>query len=147
MCFWLFDIVISLLLPVSNDCGLHHPLHSHSVFTSSLFLLLCIRSTCGEDQEAVQAQKIWKKAIMLVWRAAANHRWRFLECLNFNNKSQCLFTEILEENFHAAVHYNYTIQDIFKKIAKSWECCASSTISPPLKSLDMRPVFYVFSIY
>uniref|UniRef100_A0A671X0X0 Bromodomain-containing protein 8 n=1 Tax=Sparus aurata TaxID=8175 RepID=A0A671X0X0_SPAAU len=32
-------------------------------------------STCGEDQEAVQAQKIWKKAIMLVWRAAANHRW------------------------------------------------------------------------
>lgn len=34
------------------------------------------RSTCGEDQEAVQAQKIWKKSIMLVWRAAANHRWR-----------------------------------------------------------------------
>lgn len=32
-------------------------------------------STCGEDQEAVQAQKIWKKAIMLVWRAAANHRY------------------------------------------------------------------------
>uniref|UniRef100_A0A3P8SJP8 Bromodomain-containing protein 8 n=1 Tax=Amphiprion percula TaxID=161767 RepID=A0A3P8SJP8_AMPPE len=31
------------------------------------------QSTCGEDQEAVQAQKIWKKAIMLVWRAAANH--------------------------------------------------------------------------
>uniref|UniRef100_A0A3Q2DCJ8 Uncharacterized protein n=1 Tax=Cyprinodon variegatus TaxID=28743 RepID=A0A3Q2DCJ8_CYPVA len=28
-----------------------------------------------EDQEAVQAQKIWKKAIMLVWRAAANHRY------------------------------------------------------------------------
>lgn len=36
------------------------------------------RSTCGEDQEAVQAQKIWKKSIMLVWRAAANHRWRLL---------------------------------------------------------------------
>ncbi|XP_042158792.1 bromodomain-containing protein 8-like [Oncorhynchus tshawytscha] len=32
-------------------------------------------SICGEDQEAVQAQKIWKKAIMLVWRAAANHRY------------------------------------------------------------------------
>lgn len=31
-------------------------------------------SVCSEDQEAIQAQKIWKKAIMLVWRAAANHR-------------------------------------------------------------------------
>uniref|UniRef100_A0A2I3GLL1 Bromodomain-containing protein 8 n=1 Tax=Nomascus leucogenys TaxID=61853 RepID=A0A2I3GLL1_NOMLE len=30
-------------------------------------------SVCSEDQEAIQAQKIWKKAIMLVWRAAANH--------------------------------------------------------------------------
>uniref|UniRef100_A0A8C0K7X2 Bromodomain containing 8 n=1 Tax=Canis lupus dingo TaxID=286419 RepID=A0A8C0K7X2_CANLU len=27
-------------------------------------------SVCSEDQEAIQAQKIWKKAIMLVWRAA-----------------------------------------------------------------------------
>ncbi|XP_062845715.1 bromodomain-containing protein 8 isoform X2 [Trichomycterus rosablanca] len=32
-------------------------------------------SMCSEDQEALQAQKIWKKAIMLVWRAAANHRY------------------------------------------------------------------------
>ncbi|KAM4035747.1 bromodomain-containing protein 8 isoform 2-T2 [Anomaloglossus baeobatrachus] len=32
-------------------------------------------SICSEDQEAIQAQKIWKKAIMLVWRAAANHRY------------------------------------------------------------------------
>ncbi|XP_037052958.1 bromodomain-containing protein 8 isoform X8 [Peromyscus leucopus] len=32
-------------------------------------------SVCSEDQEAIQAQKIWKKAIMLVWRAAANHRY------------------------------------------------------------------------
>uniref|UniRef100_A0A2I3MTG9 Bromodomain-containing protein 8 n=1 Tax=Papio anubis TaxID=9555 RepID=A0A2I3MTG9_PAPAN len=33
------------------------------------------KSVCSEDQEAIQAQKIWKKAIMLVWRAAANHRY------------------------------------------------------------------------
>uniref|UniRef100_A0A8C5UP01 Bromodomain-containing protein 8 n=1 Tax=Malurus cyaneus samueli TaxID=2593467 RepID=A0A8C5UP01_9PASS len=33
------------------------------------------RGMCSEDQEAIQAQKIWKKAIMLVWRAAANHRY------------------------------------------------------------------------
>ncbi|XP_068571921.1 bromodomain-containing protein 8 isoform X3 [Cebidichthys violaceus] len=37
--------------------------------TSSLF------SVCSEDHEALQAHKIWKKAIMLVWRAAANHRY------------------------------------------------------------------------
>ncbi len=36
---------------------------------------LSLSSMCSEDQEALQAQKIWKKAIMLVWRAAANHRW------------------------------------------------------------------------
>jgi hypothetical protein len=35
---------------------------------------LYFSSVCSEDQEAIQAQKIWKKAIMLVWRAAANHR-------------------------------------------------------------------------
>lgn len=34
----------------------------------------CCSSMCSEDLEALQAQKIWKKAIMLVWRAAANHR-------------------------------------------------------------------------
>ncbi|XP_068600676.1 bromodomain-containing protein 8-like [Brachionichthys hirsutus] len=32
-------------------------------------------SMCSEHQEALQAHKIWKKAIMLVWRAAANHRY------------------------------------------------------------------------
>ncbi|XP_049897246.1 bromodomain-containing protein 8 isoform X1 [Epinephelus moara] len=32
-------------------------------------------SMCSEDLEALQAHKIWKKAIMLVWRAAANHRY------------------------------------------------------------------------
>ncbi|KAM6911268.1 bromodomain-containing protein 8-like isoform 1-T1 [Lycodopsis pacificus] len=37
--------------------------------SSSLF------SVCSEDHEALQAHKIWKKAIMLVWRAAANHRY------------------------------------------------------------------------
>ncbi|XP_023559141.1 bromodomain-containing protein 8 [Octodon degus] len=39
------------------------------------FLCLYSSSVCSEDQEAIQAQKIWKKAIMLVWRAAANHRY------------------------------------------------------------------------
>ncbi|KAM8900577.1 bromodomain-containing protein 8-like isoform 2-T2 [Spinachia spinachia] len=32
-------------------------------------------SACSEDHESLQAHKIWKKAIMLVWRAAANHRY------------------------------------------------------------------------
>lgn len=51
-------------------------LRAHDVPSAlSYCLSSCCRSTCGEDQEAVQAQKIWKKSIMLVWRAAANHRW------------------------------------------------------------------------
>lgn len=39
---------------------------------------------CSEDLEALQAHKIWKKAIMLVWRAAANHRSEYhtLQLLN-----------------------------------------------------------------
>lgn len=29
----------------------------------------------SDEQEAIQAQKTWKKSIMLVWRAAANHKY------------------------------------------------------------------------
>ncbi|KAL9984065.1 hypothetical protein ACROYT_G006321 [Oculina patagonica] len=29
----------------------------------------------SDEQEALQAQKTWKKSIMLVWRAAANHKY------------------------------------------------------------------------
>lgn len=57
---------------------------SFMCFTSGSKVLVCFpeewlflsfsSSVCSEDQEAIQAQKIWKKAIMLVWRAAANHR-------------------------------------------------------------------------
>ncbi|XP_077962855.1 bromodomain-containing protein 8 isoform X4 [Gasterosteus aculeatus] len=32
-------------------------------------------SVCSDDHESLQAHKMWKKAIMLVWRAAANHRY------------------------------------------------------------------------
>lgn len=39
-----------------------------------LSVLPCRSSMCSEDLEAQQAHKIWKKSIMLVWRAAANHR-------------------------------------------------------------------------
>ena len=28
----------------------------------------------SDDMDSVQAQKNWKKSIMLVWRAAANHK-------------------------------------------------------------------------
>lgn len=44
------------------------------VFHFPLLLPSCCSSMCSEDLEALQAHKIWKKAIMLVWRAAANHR-------------------------------------------------------------------------
>ena len=39
---------------------------------SKLILFLDIRSS--DEQEALQAQKTWKKSIMLVWRAVANHK-------------------------------------------------------------------------
>jgi len=42
-------------------------------FVRTFISPLC-SSVCSEDHEALQAHKIWKKAIMLVWRAAANHR-------------------------------------------------------------------------
>lgn len=62
----------SLVLPAVGV--LLTPARSHQgAEADSVSSSLC-RSTCGEDQEAVQAQKIWKKSIMLVWRAAANHR-------------------------------------------------------------------------
>ena len=37
-----------------------------------LNVFVFVRSS--DEQEAIQAQKTWKKSIMLVWRAAANHK-------------------------------------------------------------------------
>ncbi|KAL6098581.1 brd8 [Pungitius sinensis] len=63
-----------------------HPAASSSSSSSSLRLRVAADSApssptssqfsvCSEDHESLQAHKIWKKAIMLVWRAAANHRY------------------------------------------------------------------------
>ncbi|KAK6298158.1 hypothetical protein J4Q44_G00312130 [Coregonus suidteri] len=65
-------------------------------------------SICGEDQEAVQAQKIWKKAIMLVWRAAANHRYAsvFLQSVS----------EDIAPGYHSIVHRPMDLSAIKKSI-------------------------------
>uniref|UniRef100_A0A3B3DLY9 Bromodomain-containing protein 8 n=1 Tax=Oryzias melastigma TaxID=30732 RepID=A0A3B3DLY9_ORYME len=70
--------------------------------------LFCFRSTCGEDQEAVQAQKIWKKAIMLVWRAAANHRYAsvFLQPVS----------DDIAPGYHSIVHRPMDLSAIKKNI-------------------------------
>uniref|UniRef100_A0A8C7DBJ8 Bromodomain-containing protein 8 n=1 Tax=Oncorhynchus kisutch TaxID=8019 RepID=A0A8C7DBJ8_ONCKI len=60
------------------------------------------------DQEAVQAQKIWKKAIMLVWRAAANHRYAsvFLQSVS----------EDIAPGYHSIVHRPMDLSAIKKSI-------------------------------
>ncbi|XP_054648713.1 bromodomain-containing protein 8 isoform X2 [Dunckerocampus dactyliophorus] len=65
-------------------------------------------STCGEDQDAVQAQKIWKKAIMLVWRAAANHRYAsvFLQPVS----------DEIAPGYHSIVHRPMDLSAIKKNI-------------------------------
>ncbi|KAM3836031.1 bromodomain-containing protein 8, partial [Diretmus argenteus] len=65
-------------------------------------------STCGEDQEAVQAQKVWKKAIMLVWRAAANHRYAsvFLQPVS----------DDIAPGYHSIVHRPMDLSAIKKNI-------------------------------
>ncbi|XP_029966951.1 bromodomain-containing protein 8 isoform X2 [Salarias fasciatus] len=65
-------------------------------------------STCGEDQETVQAQKIWKKAIMLVWRAAANHRYAsvFLQPVS----------DDIAPGYHSIVHRPMDLSAIKKNI-------------------------------
>ncbi|XP_062331875.1 bromodomain-containing protein 8 isoform X3 [Osmerus eperlanus] len=65
-------------------------------------------SICGEDQEAVQAQKIWKKAIMLVWRAAANHRYAsvFLQPVS----------DDIAPGYHSIVHRPMDLSAIKKSI-------------------------------
>ncbi|TNM99071.1 bromodomain-containing protein 8 isoform X1 [Takifugu flavidus] len=65
-------------------------------------------STCGEDQEAVQAQKIWKKSIMLVWRAAANHRYAsvFLQPVS----------DDIAPGYHSIVHRPMDLSAIKKNI-------------------------------
>uniref|UniRef100_A0A6Q2XR76 Bromodomain-containing protein 8 n=1 Tax=Esox lucius TaxID=8010 RepID=A0A6Q2XR76_ESOLU len=61
-----------------------------------------------EDQEAIQAQKIWKKAIMLVWRAAANHRYAnvFLQPV----------TDDIAPGYHGIVHRPMDLSTIKKNI-------------------------------
>uniref|UniRef100_A0A8C0U612 Bromodomain containing 8 n=1 Tax=Cyanistes caeruleus TaxID=156563 RepID=A0A8C0U612_CYACU len=82
-------------------------------------------SVCSEDQEAIQAQKIWKKAIMLVWRAAANHRWwSFLEepmdlstiKKNIENgliRTTAEFQRDIMLMFQNAVMYNSSDHDVY----------------------------------
>ncbi|XP_058483371.1 bromodomain-containing protein 8-like isoform X2 [Solea solea] len=65
-------------------------------------------SACSEDLEALQAQKIWKKAIMLVWRAAANHRYAnvFLQPV----------TDEIAPGYHSIVHRPMDLATIKKNI-------------------------------
>ncbi|XP_017569051.2 bromodomain-containing protein 8 isoform X2 [Pygocentrus nattereri] len=65
-------------------------------------------SICSEDQEALQAQKIWKKAIMLVWRAAANHRYAsvFLQPVS----------DDIAPGYHSIVHRPMDLSAIKKNI-------------------------------
>ncbi|XP_026183722.1 bromodomain-containing protein 8 [Mastacembelus armatus] len=65
-------------------------------------------SVCSEDLEAIQAHKIWKKAIMLVWRAAANHRYAnvFLQPV----------TDEIAPGYHGIVHRPMDLATIKKNI-------------------------------
>ncbi|XP_075887598.1 bromodomain-containing protein 8 isoform X2 [Nelusetta ayraudi] len=65
-------------------------------------------SVGSEDLEALQAHKIWKKAIMLVWRAAANHRYAnvFLQPV----------TEEIAPGYHSIVHRPMDLATIKKNI-------------------------------
>uniref|UniRef100_A0A8C5EWU9 Bromodomain-containing protein 8 n=1 Tax=Gouania willdenowi TaxID=441366 RepID=A0A8C5EWU9_GOUWI len=65
-------------------------------------------SVCSEDLEALQAQKIWRKAIMLVWRAAANHRYAnvFLQPV----------TDEIAPGYHSIVHRPMDLATIKKNI-------------------------------
>ncbi|XP_044079575.1 bromodomain-containing protein 8 isoform X2 [Siniperca chuatsi] len=65
-------------------------------------------SVCSEDLEALQAHKIWKKAIMLVWRAAANHRYAnvFLQPV----------TDEIAPGYHGIVHRPMDLASIKKNI-------------------------------
>ncbi|XP_071317106.1 bromodomain-containing protein 8 isoform X5 [Trachinotus anak] len=65
-------------------------------------------SVCSEDLEALQAHKIWKKAIMLVWRAAANHRYAnvFLQPV----------TDEIAPGYHSIVHRPMDLGTIKKNI-------------------------------
>ncbi|XP_049597774.1 bromodomain-containing protein 8 isoform X2 [Syngnathus scovelli] len=65
-------------------------------------------SLCSEDLEALQAHKIWKKAIMLVWRAAANHRYAnvFLQPV----------TDEIAPGYHSIVHRPMDLATIKKNI-------------------------------
>ncbi|XP_078786704.1 bromodomain-containing protein 8 isoform X2 [Oryzias latipes] len=65
-------------------------------------------SVCSEDLEALQAHRIWKKAIMLVWRAAANHRYAnvFLQPV----------TDEIAPGYHRIVHRPMDLATLKKNI-------------------------------
>uniref|UniRef100_A0A8C4N602 Bromodomain-containing protein 8 n=1 Tax=Eptatretus burgeri TaxID=7764 RepID=A0A8C4N602_EPTBU len=65
-------------------------------------------SVGNEDTEALQAQKIWKKSIMLVWRAAANHKYAnvFLQPV----------TNDIAPGYHSIVHRPMDLSTIKKNI-------------------------------
>ncbi|KAJ3590805.1 hypothetical protein NHX12_008753 [Muraenolepis orangiensis] len=65
-------------------------------------------SACSEDQDAMQAQKVWKKAIMLVWRAAANHR--------FANVFLQPVTDDIAPGYHSIVHRPMDLSTIKRNI-------------------------------
>uniref|UniRef100_A0A8C6S6V0 Bromodomain-containing protein 8 n=1 Tax=Neogobius melanostomus TaxID=47308 RepID=A0A8C6S6V0_9GOBI len=89
---------------VTEEGGVLFSFLPHGFSCGCVFL----RSTCGEDQEAVQAQKIWKKAIMLVWRAAANHRYAsvFLQPVS----------DDIAPGYHSIVHRPMDLSAIKKNI-------------------------------
>ncbi|XP_075725575.1 uncharacterized protein LOC119185020 isoform X3 [Rhipicephalus microplus] len=62
----------------------------------------------GEDSEVVRDYKVWKKAIMLVWRAAANHK--------FANVFLHPVTEEMAPGYHSIVHRPMDLLTIKKNI-------------------------------
>uniref|UniRef100_A0A8B9SAE4 Bromodomain containing 8 n=1 Tax=Apteryx owenii TaxID=8824 RepID=A0A8B9SAE4_APTOW len=104
-------------------------------------------SVCSEDQEAIQAQKIWKKAIMLVWRAAANHRPMDLSTIKKNIENGLIrttaeFQRDIMLMFQNAVMYNSSDHDVYHmavemqrdvleqiQMGHAWVCWGSETES------------------
>lgn len=57
-----------------NGGFFHSTLHSREMhYCLSVKFNRCFFSS-SDDLESLQAQKNWRKSIMLVWRAAANHK-------------------------------------------------------------------------
>ena len=63
----------SKMISEAQLCTVLNNYRLSSRFNVTRILFLDARSS--DEQEAIQAQKTWKKSIMLVWRAAANHKY------------------------------------------------------------------------